>query len=151
MLYLSYGSNMNHSEMRLRCPRATYLGSTLLEKHSLVFRNVLDIVPHDNHYVPCGIWDITSQCEHELDEYEGYPVFYSKRIIEHNNSQFLLYSMHDSVTYKDLPSVHYFSRIVQGYIDCGLIEHYHVLNDAIESQACLDTYFIEVQSERKEP
>ena len=37
--YLAYGSNLNLNEMKVRCPSAKMIGSTILKDYELIFRN----------------------------------------------------------------------------------------------------------------
>lgn len=36
-IYAAYGSNLNHAQMRGRCPDAKYLGSAMLKDQNLIF------------------------------------------------------------------------------------------------------------------
>ena len=57
--YIAYGSNLNVSQMRMRCPHATILGTANLKG-----------------------WEVTAADEAALDRYEGFPNFYYKRDIK---------------------------------------------------------------------
>ena len=76
MLYFAYGSNLNQEQMSGRCPDAKPLGKFTLENWRLVFRGVADIEPHEGSLLMCGLWDITSRDEKNLDRYEGFPRLY---------------------------------------------------------------------------
>lgn len=77
-LYIAYGSNMNHGQMRMRCPNATFIGTARLLGWQLVFRNVADIERTQKGTVPVALWLTTSECRHALDRYEGAPSFYDR-------------------------------------------------------------------------
>jgi len=123
-LYWAYGSNLNHEQMRNRCPAATpvkalYLGGRL------VFRYVADVVGSDDPraLVAGGLWWITPECEAVLDGYEGVNRgSYAKKYFElkHDGKmhKVLYYQMcHGGVS---PPPQQYFDGIVQGYRDFGL-------------------------------
>ena len=78
--YLAYGSNLNRSQMRHRCPDAYPVGTCLLKNHKLVFRRgFLTIEPEQGASVPVAVWAISRDDEKNLDRYEGYPRFYYKK------------------------------------------------------------------------
>lgn len=37
-LYLAYGSNLDHRQMKMRCPDAAYLGKTEVKNYTLLYR-----------------------------------------------------------------------------------------------------------------
>ena len=115
MLYLAYGSNLNKSQMAMRCPQAKPLGAIYLPSWRLVFRGVADIEPAPrDEMVPAGIWEITPECEKALDHYEGWPRLYRKEKI----CGMMTYLM-NSNGYAQ-PSDFYLGIIQQGYRDFGL-------------------------------
>lgn len=86
-LYLAYGSNLNLSQMRFRCPNAKVVGYTYLPERRLVFRGsrtgsclTLDDAPRARG-IPCGVFEITDSDLVFLDWYEGYPRFYQRHIL----------------------------------------------------------------------
>jgi len=115
MLYLAYGSNLNKSQMKGRCPLAKPLGAILIPNWRLVFRGVADIEPAGpDDYLPAGVWEITNKCEEALDHYEGFPQLYRKEKI----CGIMTYRM-NRLGYSQ-PSEWYFDCIEQGYRDFGL-------------------------------
>lgn len=70
-LYFAYGSNMNHMQMRHRCPLAKIVGPARLPGWGLRERIYADIAKSRNEAVPGLLWSITSHCELALDCYEG--------------------------------------------------------------------------------
>lgn len=78
--YLAYGSNLNRTQMRHRCPDAYPVGTCMLKNHKLVFRRgFLTIEPEQGASVPVAVWAISRDDEKNLDRYEGYPRFYYKK------------------------------------------------------------------------
>ena len=85
--YIAYGSNLNVPQMRVRCPRATILGTANLKGWELLFKgsktgSYLTIEKKKGGKVPVGIWQVSEQHEKALDRYEGVPVFYYKKDIK---------------------------------------------------------------------
>ena len=125
--YFAYGSNMNHEHMKMRCPKAKYIGKWTLPGHKLVFRSVADVEQSKDNEVNGALFEITQECERALDRYEGYPNLYTKKYytIWHTDMENVLpqtimfYSMVDK--YGEYPpSEGYFQTIKQGYKDCKL-------------------------------
>ena len=82
--YIAYGSNLNISQMRMRCPRARIIGTSVIEDYQLLFKgsktgSYLTIEPMEGVEVPVVIWEVTETDEKVLDRYEGYPNFYYKK------------------------------------------------------------------------
>ena len=78
--YLAYGSNLNVRQMKMRCPKATILGTAKLKGWELLFKgsktgSYLTIEENENGSVPVVIWEVTPSDEKALDRYEGYPAF----------------------------------------------------------------------------
>lgn len=125
MLYFAYGSNLNIEQMKYRCSRAIALGNFYLRNNKLVFRGVADCVYSPGNVCPGGIWSITSECEKELDRYEGYKMdqpnggLYCKEIVEICNddgevsAELMVYRMNSKGVFP--PSQTYFDSIVEGY------------------------------------
>ena len=82
-LYLAYGSNINLTQMKYRCPAAVPLMPAELKDYTLAFRGggVATILPEKDSFVPCLLWSITPACEQSLDRYEGYPNLYHKEMV----------------------------------------------------------------------
>ena len=77
--YMAYGSNLNKSQMRRRCPDAYPVGTCRLNNYQLVFRRgVLTIEPEQGSFVPVAVWAISRDDEKSLDRYEGFPHLYYK-------------------------------------------------------------------------
>ena len=78
-LYFAYGSNCNLDQMAHRCPRAKNAGVVTLRNYTLVFNGVASIRRRNGAEVMGVLWEITPDCEHSLDRYEGYPRLYEKK------------------------------------------------------------------------
>ncbi len=127
--YIAYGSNLNVSQMKHRCPNAKILGTAMLEGWQLLFKgsktgSYLTIEEKEGGRVPVAIWEITPEDEKALDRYEGYPHFYYKRELKvkyegyfsgrHRTRTAMVYIMHEDRPL-GLPSYSYLSICEVGY------------------------------------
>lgn len=88
MLYFAYGSNMNHEQMKDRCPDAKYVDKGYLKEYKLAFDGhsnsynglVATIVKDENGIVPFVLWDISDRDKPKLDLFEGYRENRDKRL-----------------------------------------------------------------------
>ena len=130
--YMAYGSNLNKSQMRRRCPDAYPVGKTVLPNYQLVFRRgVLTIEPEQGSSVPVVVWAISREDERSLDRYEGFPRLYYKQefpIVFSGRSggkvkeiitDAMAYIMTDGHPIQE-PSVPYMITCMKGYDDFGL-------------------------------
>jgi len=121
--YFAYGSNLNRSEMRVRCPGAKALTTARLRGWRLTFRGVADIEPAGESTVPGALWRLDDIDLGALDRYEGAPQLYERRLLavetESGPLEAIAYVM-ASDDYLGLPSPWYFERIARGYDDWGL-------------------------------
>jgi len=122
-IYLAYGSNLNHQQMAERCPKAIYIGSTIIKGWRLIFKSVATIEKEIGKDVPVGVFEISDQCEKALDVYEDYPQLYDKHKLDVD----LNGSLFTAMTYVMVaeygiapPSKKYFDVISEGYKNCGL-------------------------------
>ena len=137
-IYAAYGSNLNHAQMRERCPEAKYLGSAMLQNQNLLFCGQPDhsfatIKTMEGKEVPIGLWEISARDERALDRYEGFPTFYYKKEMELDikgirtgkirRRKCFVYIMHEERKI-GVPSLSYVSTCLQGYISFGFDEHY---------------------------
>lgn len=130
--YIAYGSNLNMSQMALRCPDATPVTSALLTDMTMVFRGnargcgVATVERKVGSDVPVGIWKISAEDEKSLDRYEGYPYLYLKKYVkvhvDGKEVSALIYIMTPGRT-KVAPSSSYYETIKQGYRDFGFDVH----------------------------
>ena len=138
-IYAAYGSNLNHAQMRGRCPDAKYLGSAMLQNQNLLFCGQPDhsfacFENMEGKEVPIGLWEISARDEKSLDRYEGYPNFYHKTVLpaafDGEEVHAMVYIM-DLAMPAGLPSAMYYDIVEQGYRDCGLDTAY--LREALKT------------------
>ena len=127
ILYIAYGSNLNLSQMKQRCPTARVIGASEIKDYELVFRGsrysaVATIEPCEGSNVPVLLWGIQPEDEKSLDRYEGYPNFYEKEnmVIALNGSTVsaMVYVMTPGHEL-GIPSERYKISIEDGYMDAG--------------------------------
>lgn len=84
MYYIAYGSNLNLDQMAFRCPHSQPLCRGILRGWKLVFNVHADIIETGNpeDAVPVLVWLIAKSDWKNLDRYEGYPVYYVKRVVK---------------------------------------------------------------------
>lgn len=127
MLYIAYGSNLNRSQMALRCPTADLVGPAAMQGYALQFRGwrhsaVATVEPLANSTVPVLLWDIRDRDEQSLNRYEGWPHVYHKELLliefEGSTLPAMAYIMNDGRAF-GAPSDAYLETIRQGYVDAG--------------------------------
>lgn len=84
VLYASYGSNTNIEDMSHRCYGAKRVGIGEIKNRELNFRGSghLTIDKKEGASTPVLIWEILPEHERSLDYYEGFPLYYTKEMIE---------------------------------------------------------------------
>ena len=117
-LYFAYGANLSHESMAHRCPRARPFQSFYLRGWQLDFATHATIRPNPGRSVPGALWRITDDCEASLDAFEGYPLYYSKRILAQDGYEFMVYVMNRPQYGSTYWS--YVDLIAQGYQDWNL-------------------------------
>ena len=127
MLYIAYGSNLNLSQMKHRCPTARVIGVSEIKDYELVFRGsrysaVATIEPCEGSNVPVLLWGIQPEDEKSLDRYEGYPNFYEKEnmeiVLNGSTVSAMVYVMTPGHEL-GIPSERYKISIEEGYMDAG--------------------------------
>ena len=141
--YIAYGSNLNIPQMRMRCPGARIIGTSVIENYQLLFKgsktgSYLTIEPKDGAEVPVAVWEVTETDEKALDRYEGYPNFYYKKEMtldikgiktkKVRRREAFVYIMHEKREL-GIPSWYYVNTCLDGYRAFGFDENY--LFDAI--------------------
>lgn len=141
--YIAYGSNLNIPQMRMRCPGARIIGTSVIEDYQLLFKgsktgSYLTIEPMEDAEVPVVIWEVTETDEKALDRYEGYPNFYYKKEMtldikgirtgKVRRRDAFVYIMHEEREL-GIPSWYYVNTCLDGYRAFGFDEKY--LFDAI--------------------
>lgn len=87
MLYFAYGSNMNHMQMRQRCPSSKYIKRVCLKDYKFVYDGysskrggaVANVVKLRDNVVWGGLFEINKDNLAALDCYEGYPDSYDRK------------------------------------------------------------------------
>lgn len=141
--YIAYGSNLNIPQMRMRCPGARIIGTSVIEDYQLLFKgsktgSYLTIEPMEGAEVPVVIWEVTETDEKALNRYEGYPNFYYKKEMtldikgirtgKVRRRDAFVYIMHEEREL-GIPSWYYVNTCLDGYRAFGFDEKY--LFDAI--------------------
>ena len=141
--YIAYGSNLNISQMRMRCPGARIIGTSVIEDYQLLFKgsktgSYLTIEPMEGVEVPVVVWEVTETDEKALDRYEGYPNFYYKKEMNLDitgiktkkvrRRDAFVYIMHEEREL-GMPNGFYVKTCLDGYRAFGFDEKY--LFDAI--------------------
>ena len=142
--YIAYGSNLNIRQMRMRCPGARIIGTSVIPDYELLFKgsktgSYLTIEPQAGASVPVAAWEVNEADEAALDRYEGFPDFYYKaemvlpikgiRTGKVRRRRVFVYIMHEERSL-GLPSAHYVAVCREGYDAFGFGQRY--LTDAIQ-------------------
>jgi len=133
MLYFSYGSNLHHFKMKIRCKDIIFLKKINLKNFKLTFRSryrAADIEPKKNSIVPGGLYKISKSDEKKLDVYEDFPILYRKHFFYYYGKKVMTYTMVKKTLFK-YPTERYLSIVKRGYKDCNLDNTY--LNKALRS------------------
>lgn len=118
-LYFAYGSNLNVSQMGLRCPAATPHRGLALHDWRLVFKRVADVEPAAGHRVIGGLWQVTGECLRALDRYEGVAAGLYRKVLFRlpEGRTAFMYLMNCGV--QQTPPRQYYDSILTGYGDWG--------------------------------
>ena len=125
--YIAYGSNLNRSQMALRCPDAKAAGTAVIEGYELLFKGsrtgaYLTIEKKKGGKVPVALWEVSREDEKRLDRYEGYPAFYYKKSMKvrlaGKTVDAFVYIMHEERK-RGIPSRFYVETCIEGYDDFG--------------------------------
>ncbi|MBR5356490.1 MAG: gamma-glutamylcyclotransferase [Lachnospiraceae bacterium] len=125
--YVAYGSNLNKTQMKYRCPDAVPVGTGFIKGYQLLFKGsksgaYLTIEKKRGGKVPIAIWKVSKADEASLDRYEGYPTFYYKADmkikLEKKEIDAFVYIMHEDRKLAT-PSGAYFLTCTEGYQDFG--------------------------------
>ena len=137
--YIAYGSNLSEEQMAHRCPDARIVGMAALWDWRLVFKVHADIIPSKGSVVPVLIWEISEKDERNLDAYEGYPAYYTKRVLDVTMTDFkgknpkeiqaMVYVMTDSHNELIPPMKGYYGVLARGYERFGFNQT--MLRDAL--------------------
>jgi gamma-glutamylcyclotransferase len=121
--YFAYGVNAVRSEMAERCPNAQWAGTATLPNHALRFRVHADVEPFQNDRVYGALWILDDTALVLLDQYEGYPHYYDRKMVQiwqdGEPIAAMIYHMVDQ-SFQDLPHREYLSRVRSGYEQCNI-------------------------------
>ena len=81
MFYFAYGMNTNRDSMARRCPGAISMGSARLLDHEFRFDRHADVVSCPGRSVSGVLWIIDDEHLQDLDNLEGYPYYYDRKIL----------------------------------------------------------------------
>jgi len=135
MYYFGYGSNMNHGQMKKRCPEARYVKRVFLENYKFVYDGhsnkrkgaVGNIVKSGGQIVWGGLFEIGEKCRDELDRCENYPIDYDRKyfnVTDDNESEFKAIVYLREPRLLGEPSPEYKKTIERGAEDCSLPADY---------------------------
>ena len=80
-LYFAYGSNMDVRQMNERCPGAIRMKPAVLHDYKLTERLYADIDESAGRNVSGILWGISENDLKNLDIYEGFPTFYTRKTV----------------------------------------------------------------------
>ena len=88
-VYFAYGSNMDRTQMKSRCPQSRYVGWGYLNDHRLEYvgqsprwgGGVATVTPHRGERVPGYLYFVTPSDLSSLDRYEGVPRIYRRKTV----------------------------------------------------------------------
>ena len=141
--YLAYGSNLNPTQMKARCPNSKKIGKAIIKDYRLMFKKsgtgyYLTIEKAFGKIVPVGVFIVTQSDENTLDVFEGCPNHYYKKSLnvevqeEDNtvrNIEGFVYILHEDRELGE-PSKDYVKKVLQGYEYFNFDRIY--IDDAIE-------------------
>jgi gamma-glutamylcyclotransferase (GGCT)/AIG2-like uncharacterized protein YtfP len=135
MKYFAYGSNMNHKQMRQRCPDAIFLKRASLKNYKFVYDGysktregaVANIICSLGDQVWGGLFEVNKDNIVALDYYEDYPNSYDRKKLnvkdeQRGNYRAIVYLREGRIQGK--PSKDYREIIVRGAEDCELPKDY---------------------------
>jgi gamma-glutamylcyclotransferase (GGCT)/AIG2-like uncharacterized protein YtfP len=135
VVYFAYASNMNHAQMKERCPGARFLKPVVLEGYRFVYDgytvsrqgSTANIVKSETESVRGGLFEITEKDHLALDTYEGYPKAYDRKDVEVKDAEGNVFrAMTYFRTGRGLAKPHpdYEKVVLEGARDCRLPDVY---------------------------
>ena len=118
-IYFAYGSNLNLTQMKVRCPDSKLIKICTLEDYKLVFRGVADVEYSKGDKVWGALFRVGYKDIVNLDAYEGYPNLYTKEYMPTKYGDGFFYIMNNQQDVKP-PSEYYYDTIKKGYKQCKL-------------------------------
>lgn len=120
MYYFSYGMNTNPTQMSWRCPTSKSLGKASLSGYRFEFKRHATIEPDINSVVYGVLWDITENDEESLDQLEGFPNYYTKKIVTLHHMGELVLAMTYMMFQDEIlstPAQSYYDMVKEGYLE----------------------------------
>lgn len=138
MFYFTYGTNLDKAAMQQRCEDNKLVTTGIILDYRLAFFDGLPtIVPSLGDKVIGAIYRISEADEDALDVYEGYPKLYGKQrftVRADSNLQdyhdVMVYVMVDVGAQPRPASWWVLSAMERGYMDHGLADYLHLVQDA---------------------
>ena len=120
MYYIAYGSNLPRAAMERRCPGCAPAGTGRLEGWRLDFFRHATVTPCEGASVPVAVYEIGPDHLRALDEYEGWPVYYTReevcvRLSGGGEVRGLIYVMDPGMQRPVLPDADYLDGMVRAY------------------------------------
>ena len=122
-LYFSYGMNTNPNEMAYRCPTSQAIGRAILPGHRLEFKTHATIAVDPNQDMQGVLWQITDTDEQMLDILEGFPEYYTKKMVtvHRNRVEYIAMTyVMDPRAQIRAPNSSYYDILSEGYGHFGL-------------------------------
>ena len=139
--YLAYGMNTNLGSMMQRSPKSSSLGKVTLKDHAFKFKHHADAEYTPGESMECAIWTITEECERNLDNLEGYPYYYEKKMVpvefQGKTVEAMIYYMVSDYRTPSRPSQNYYDMVIQGY-------YQHEMNTEVLHRAYEETLNIDI-------
>lgn len=131
IFYFAYGSNMDFDTMRSRCGEGNFVGFSGSSLNDYVFyfydRGFANIKESASQTVKGVLYRINENCFNSLDQAEGYPSTYQRRIVKINNSlgdfDAWVYIVENDDSSGD-PSQDYFDTVIRGAKQYGVDDFY---------------------------
>ncbi len=131
IFYFAYGSNMNLDTMKSRCGESNFVafrGSDLSDYAFYFYeRGFANIKESPGQVVKGVFYKINEDCLNSLDQAEGYPTLYQRRIVKINNNlgnfDSWVYIVENDMTTGN-PSNDYYNTVITGAKQYGIDDFY---------------------------
>jgi len=128
--YFAYGSNMNTTQMKKRCPNVEKLGKAVLYGYRFIInsRDVATIIESKNTFVEGGLYKVSDDCLSSLDRCEGVKTncYYRRKIeliCQNEKIKAVTYIATDQKESMQ-PRNGYIKKIIQGTKEFDISEDY---------------------------
>ena len=139
--YIAYGSNLDIETLKSRCPSVCIKGMSQLNNYKLVYRGIDDYLSYltleecEGSVVPIVLYEMNYLDINSLDQFEGYPILYTKNnleiIVNEEKYNAFIYVMNDNYDYH-MPSYHYIRICERGY-------NFYSFDNDVLNHALIDT------------